>query len=372
MLRSATIRARRPASGAKLGRLISFWGLAVTLGLLLFASSAPSPLYIVYQAEWGFSEITLTSVFAVYALGLLAALVIAGSVSDHLRGRPTLTFALALERADDLRGHHPVGPGMIGQLSLTRPPISLGKPPTSGEQDELDVGEPERPQRRRDRPLPSQGGVPEQEARAVPRRAPARFAHAWLPLPLPLPLLLSLSLRLPKAWWASDSIVLGMPAVICGPTWGPMSSAAGPSISTRWVIRVPPPSRGESRCRARPCASPSCPRLTGCCRQEVRRRPGGQPVGADRLLQLLLPVSTAAGVRDDPGLRARGQSRCPAGHRGLGGEADPDHRGSGRQRIAEPQRARVGHWPCRVAASRPRGDARRPDRLQPRSRDPAS
>lgn len=97
MPRPDTIRARRPAFGAKVRRPVAFWGLAVTLGLLLFASSAPSPLYIVYQAQWGFSEITLTSVFAAYALGLLAALVIAGSVSDHLGRRPTLTFALAIE-----------------------------------------------------------------------------------------------------------------------------------------------------------------------------------------------------------------------------------------------------------------------------------
>ena len=83
MPQSVVISAR-PATGAKLGRTAAFWVLAVTLGMLLFASSAPSPLYIVYQGEWGFSEITLTSVFAVYALALLTALVVAGSVSDHV------------------------------------------------------------------------------------------------------------------------------------------------------------------------------------------------------------------------------------------------------------------------------------------------
>ncbi len=98
MPRSVAVRVR-PSSGAQLGHTAAFWILAVTLGLLLFASSAPSPLYIVYQAEWGFSEITLTSVFAVYALALLAALVIAGSVSDHVGRRPTLLLALAIEMA---------------------------------------------------------------------------------------------------------------------------------------------------------------------------------------------------------------------------------------------------------------------------------
>jgi predicted MFS family arabinose efflux permease len=77
----------------------AFWLLAATLSLLLFASSAPSPLYVVYQQEWGFSAITLTSVFAVYAVALLGSLIIAGSVSDHVGRRPTLLAALAVEMA---------------------------------------------------------------------------------------------------------------------------------------------------------------------------------------------------------------------------------------------------------------------------------
>ncbi|HTN23738.1 MAG TPA: MFS transporter [Solirubrobacteraceae bacterium] len=98
MHRPATVSLRRPA-GPTLGRVPAFWLLAVILGLLLFASSAPSPLYIVYAAQFHFSSITLTSVFAVYALGLLASLVIAGSVSDHVGRRPTLLVALAIETA---------------------------------------------------------------------------------------------------------------------------------------------------------------------------------------------------------------------------------------------------------------------------------
>jgi MFS family permease len=98
MLRSVAISVRS-SSAVTLGRGGAFWSLAVILGLLLFASSAPSPLYVVYQAEWGFSAITLTSVFAVYAVGLLAALVVAGSVSDHAGRRPTLLIALAIEIA---------------------------------------------------------------------------------------------------------------------------------------------------------------------------------------------------------------------------------------------------------------------------------
>jgi MFS family permease len=75
-------------------------GFAVLFGtftLLAFASSAPSPLYVVWQREWGFSAITLTSVFAVYAIALLGALLVAGSLSDHLGRRPVLLLALGIE-----------------------------------------------------------------------------------------------------------------------------------------------------------------------------------------------------------------------------------------------------------------------------------
>jgi MFS family permease len=97
----------------RLRRATAFWLLAVTLGALLFASSAPSPLYVVYQQEWGFSAITLTSVFAVYALALLAALIVAGSVSDHVGRRPTLLFALVVEMAGMLAFAEAQGVGWL-------------------------------------------------------------------------------------------------------------------------------------------------------------------------------------------------------------------------------------------------------------------
>lgn len=82
-----------------LERRTAFWLLAATLGALLFASSAPSPLYVVFQGRWDFSDLTLTAVFAVYAIALLGALLVAGSLSDHLGRRPVLLAALAVEVA---------------------------------------------------------------------------------------------------------------------------------------------------------------------------------------------------------------------------------------------------------------------------------
>jgi MFS family permease len=67
------------------------------LGLLMVAAAAPSPLYGVYQADWHFSAITLTTVFAVYVVALLGAFLVAGRLSDHLGRRPVIIAALVTE-----------------------------------------------------------------------------------------------------------------------------------------------------------------------------------------------------------------------------------------------------------------------------------
>ena len=81
----------------KFARAGLFWLLATLLALLSAASSAPSPIYAVYAARWHFSSITLTAIFGVYALALLAALLTTGRLSDHLGRRPVvlLTGVLA-------------------------------------------------------------------------------------------------------------------------------------------------------------------------------------------------------------------------------------------------------------------------------------
>jgi MFS family permease len=78
---------------------VSFWTLAGVFVLLMFAVSAPSPLYSVYQANWRFSDTTLTAVFAIYAIALLLTLLFCGALSDHLGRRPVILSALAIEVA---------------------------------------------------------------------------------------------------------------------------------------------------------------------------------------------------------------------------------------------------------------------------------
>ncbi|MES2183742.1 MAG: MFS transporter [Pseudomonadota bacterium] len=70
---------------------------AVTAATFFGASSAPTPLYRMYQQLWGFSSGTLTLVFGVYALSLLVALLTTGALSDHLGRRKVILGALVLE-----------------------------------------------------------------------------------------------------------------------------------------------------------------------------------------------------------------------------------------------------------------------------------
>src|SRR5262245_57048483 len=58
------------------------------------ASSIPSPLYRTYIFFVHFSPLTLTLIYATYAFGVLAALLLAGGVSDEVGRRPVLLAAL--------------------------------------------------------------------------------------------------------------------------------------------------------------------------------------------------------------------------------------------------------------------------------------
>jgi predicted MFS family arabinose efflux permease len=81
----------------RLSRSAAFVLQASIILSFLAGSSAPTPLYAVYQAAWGFSPVTVTFVFAVYALAVLATLLVAGSLSDHVGRRPVLLAATLLQ-----------------------------------------------------------------------------------------------------------------------------------------------------------------------------------------------------------------------------------------------------------------------------------
>jgi MFS family permease len=81
----------------RLPRTAAFWSVAGLLILMLAASGVPSPLYRVYQEEFGFSSGVLTAIFGIYAFALLASLLVVGALSDHVGRRPVLVTAFLLE-----------------------------------------------------------------------------------------------------------------------------------------------------------------------------------------------------------------------------------------------------------------------------------
>ena len=91
----AAISVRRSArAGRTLSQPAAYALSTAIIGAALFASATPSPLYETYARLWGFSSVVLTLVYATYALGVLAALLLAGRVSDVAGRRPVLTIAL--------------------------------------------------------------------------------------------------------------------------------------------------------------------------------------------------------------------------------------------------------------------------------------
>jgi MFS family permease len=98
---NATLAVAAPAARQRTALRLSgrpaLYLLASLIVSLLAASAAPTPLYAVYQEHWGFTPITTTVVFGVYAVAVLASLLVFGKLSDHVGRRPVLLVALAVQ-----------------------------------------------------------------------------------------------------------------------------------------------------------------------------------------------------------------------------------------------------------------------------------
>ncbi|MFJ8675324.1 MFS transporter [Streptomyces sp. NPDC093589] len=82
-------------------RLGYSWAAGV-FAIGMAGTTLPTPLYGLYRAELGFSELVVTVVFAAYALGVIAVLLLAGNLSDEVGRRPVLLCALGLSAASAL------------------------------------------------------------------------------------------------------------------------------------------------------------------------------------------------------------------------------------------------------------------------------
>src|ERR1700683_1395662 len=75
-------------------RQVAFWLLALVLAVTMLGTPLPTPLYVIYQGRWHFSAAIVTVTFAVYAVAVIATLLLAGRSSDQAGRRPVLAVAL--------------------------------------------------------------------------------------------------------------------------------------------------------------------------------------------------------------------------------------------------------------------------------------
>ncbi|MDT0462176.1 MFS transporter [Streptomyces gibsoniae] len=96
--RSSSRTALEPARARRLlPSGTAFAGSAAVFAALYLAAGAPTPLLVVFEQQWHFPAWVLTVAFASYSLGLLAALLVTGSLSDHIGRRPVLVTSLLVE-----------------------------------------------------------------------------------------------------------------------------------------------------------------------------------------------------------------------------------------------------------------------------------
>lgn len=70
--------------------------VAAMIAVLFAGSTMLTPLYVIYKQQFGFSQITLTLIYAVYVVGNLGALLVFGGLSDVVGRRPASLAAMAV------------------------------------------------------------------------------------------------------------------------------------------------------------------------------------------------------------------------------------------------------------------------------------
>jgi hypothetical protein len=73
---------------------VAFWVVALAFLFNMAFSAVPTPLYVLYQQRDHFSQIMVTIVYAVYAVGVIASLFLAGHISDWVGRRKVLALSL--------------------------------------------------------------------------------------------------------------------------------------------------------------------------------------------------------------------------------------------------------------------------------------
>jgi MFS family permease len=87
---------RTSALHRRLGTTAGFAAAAFALAVAMLGTTLPTTLYGLYQQRFGFSELMVTVIFAAYAAGVIASLVLFGRLSDQIGRRRMLLPGLVL------------------------------------------------------------------------------------------------------------------------------------------------------------------------------------------------------------------------------------------------------------------------------------
>ncbi|HEY1776259.1 MAG TPA: MFS transporter [Solirubrobacteraceae bacterium] len=82
--------------GKRFGRRFGFAAAAFGLAVAMLGTTLPTPLYGLYRQHFGFSELMITVIFATYAAGVIASLLLFGTLSDQIGRRRLLLPGLML------------------------------------------------------------------------------------------------------------------------------------------------------------------------------------------------------------------------------------------------------------------------------------
>ena len=79
----------------ELTRMGAVFAISAAIAVMFMGSTIVTPLYVLYQRDFGFSDVTLTFVYAAYVIGNLCALLFLGRLSDLIGRRRTTLPAMA-------------------------------------------------------------------------------------------------------------------------------------------------------------------------------------------------------------------------------------------------------------------------------------